>query len=301
MSISYITGKSTQGMIFELYNPSGDKDSPIVILAGMNVTHQDLTNASREEMRVGNYFGRFPHDLADETGREVMVVYQGAMSGVTRRLYSLNTEQIQLEAALEVTQGKEISLVTHSLSTNAGLGIVLGEYNFPQIKDVVLSSTVTDAEDALSYNGKDRTFPETFGIRWITLFKYLQHVPIILPTFPLRDQKFHDGLEEKEKHSAWGADRWIDTRSAQWFLKFNTEKRLSNHFEQEDGRLPYAERTFFVIPKEDKIFSPDLQYNSADSLTDTKNRVVLPRAGHRWFTSPDMPLALDEIVGFLER
>ena len=106
--------KTTNGLVYEHFGQN--KDIPVVFFAGMNV------------LPGSDYLGDFPSKLAEHA--ELFVVYQEAVSGglLKRGLYSLETENNQLKAALELVNGRKFLPVTHSFSTVLGFKLLDQDY-----------------------------------------------------------------------------------------------------------------------------------------------------------------------------
>ncbi len=221
----------------------------------------------------------------------VFVIYQAGVSGrpYTRGLYSDDTDKIQFAAAVELTGDKGFYPITHSWSSHLGLDFVLKEeYRDTKILEGTISSVMTTAIDGLSHTfGKDarkeRSVLDLFtGGRgmtgfptWFQAFQVLQHLPVCLPTYPLQWQHWQDGTEDLPVNPKWAPDPWIHYYSAKTFLPYDGLARVRET--QTRHRKP-----LFVIPTQDRIFSPDQQQEIA-AAAGCKTKEIA--AGHGWFAA----------------
>lgn len=292
--------KTFNGVVYESYQPNqGSGEVPFLIFSGLNVSPGLLIprECSLEEnyflLRESSYFGVFPALLAQKSGQEVFIVYQpGTSNGLKRGLYSEKTKQAQFLAGLRLAGKRQFYPLTHSLSTDLGLDLVLnsGLGSLKQFLPGTISSVMTTAEDALC----TEKGPRKLGfIEWIDLFRLAKKIRLSLPFYyPLGNQFWHDGSGEEEKNPAWSVSKWINTLSADYALKIDSFKK------SKDGCS--LKKPLGLVTLEDRIFSPQLQ---AEIYHNLGAEIVEIRSGHRWFTSPLEKLnpVLEKIIDHYQR
>ncbi len=231
-----------------------------------------------------NYYGDFPARLAEKSGLEVNVLYQPAVSGNghKRGLYSEETKQLMYEEIVGLANDRRIYLVSHSLSSDLHLDILLGA-DYVQEQDQFLTGTfvapMTNVEDALTdTKGKPRRM---FGMKALSLFELAKKMNLKLPfVYPLHSQKLHDGSNQEKPNKNWKASRYINTASAEYALSIDNVARSENY----SGPRPMV-----IVASEDQIFKPDSQVEIAFNLGAD---FLQFNTGHRAFTSKEERLSI---------
>jgi hypothetical protein len=237
-----------------------------------------------QQLRESHYMGAVPALLASMLGTPVHIVYQPGVSGNghSYRLISEEANDAQLDAALEVVEGKLMYPISHSWSTHLHVGLCVEEqeYHGRDISNVlggVASSAMTTAEDALTFEGKERRF---FGPKWLDLFRLAAYTGLRIPTlYPLAAQKWHEGdvFDKANKH--WGSAPFINTGSAQEFLPVDDVHIVKER--------PAHRKPLFIVTEQDRVFSPDGQHAIARAMG---CKFLNVQAGHRWFTAKNYVL-----------
>lgn len=183
MQVTHTQGKSPRGLLKDYFTPeTPGTNVKIKILTGLGVrqnTGRILTETSLDDQRYTNYNGAFCTMLAQETGAQIEVIYQPAVSGKhPRGLYTFDTNRLQSEEA-----GKGY-FITHSLSTTTALDLVTNDNKLAdlrsRVKGVVMIAPLTTMEEALT--APDGYKPRSLvGINLMHLFKIGEISPIPVP------------------------------------------------------------------------------------------------------------------------
>lgn len=293
--IEYKQSRTRSGHVYEAYTPEKSlRLPPVCIFAGMGVRphtkDENPTTSTSEQRRIGHYLGSVPYELAELLDTPVYVIYQAAVSGrpLEEGLYNDVTDNTQLLAAQQITGRASYYPLFHSWSSRIGLDFIIREHKNHPMLDGTISAPMTTAQDGLSYKtgknaGKERSFLDFFtggkgptGFpSWLQVFEWVQRVGIVLPTYPLQWQHWHDGKEDTLPNPQWGVEPQIHYHSAQAFLPYNGLARVSEV--QARYRKP-----LFVITAEDRVFSPEEQRKIAQKVG---SETVEINVGHRWFTA----------------
>lgn len=256
-----------------------------------------------EKVNSSTYLGLFPFLLAEESGRQVIVIYQPGVSKVlplTKGIgyYSEETEKQQLEAAIEVADGKPFTPITHSLSSILGIRLLDKTYRNQcettekQILPGVLSAVYTDMEDGLrNENGKQR---KLLGlIPWYPLLRAVQHLQVPVPLYPLASSNVHDDFTAKpSRNKRWGASHWLNTAIAGYILKIDTGLELVGSLKTID------QQPLGIATMHDKIFSAERQIEIYNALG---AEVLQIDTGHRWTTNQETEHAIRRIARFHQK
>lgn len=235
----YLSGYTQNGVLFEKYSPEDSKNSGeiFVLYTGFNVGPGNLQYKRKllailnsipilekqktqliEQLNESSYMGSFPYELAQASQKEVVVVYQPAVSPVRDQgFYSSKTHEDMIEASQEIARNRKIYPVTHSLSSEVAYSLLTdSRYQNGQFFPGTMTSVFTDINDALSFKQKPRRI---LGIKWISLYRLANWIQInllekviykkspflknilsklkwiiLIPVNPLKNQKWHDYL-----------------------------------------------------------------------------------------------------------
>lgn len=268
-------GRTNNGVLYEKHTDR-HTDKPVIIFTGIGVMPSD------EEP----YMGTVAQQVAEEVG-ECIVAYQPGVSATwknpwTRGLYTATTEKKQLDAALELADGRRFTPVTHSYSSLLGAKLQDPNYrnalNAETAMPGVVSAIVTSVADGMKKeDGSTRTI---LGIPGYFVFLVGQHLPLLSPLYPLKMLEDHAHFDEAVPHKAI-ADTWINSLTAESCFK-----------------LPYDNvqpdrQSIGLITEGDNIFSAELQEEAYIKIGCKPVRI---NTGHRWMVGRDSQKAIDEIV-----
>jgi hypothetical protein len=168
-------GCTSEGIEFSYYSVNPDSRALTVLYTGMNVLRgrvKDGVTYSADELRDIFYEGNFPLLLAQRTGEDVMVCYACGVSGNGHRrgYYDEKTLNKQITAPRELSNGKPIYPITHSMTGIEGIRISLSDASseYPDFLDGTIISPFTTPEDGFyDIDGSPRKIA---GIECKTLF-----------------------------------------------------------------------------------------------------------------------------------
>ncbi len=275
-SIERIQKKASNGLIVEKCTLRSRSDNPFVILLGLG--------AEPPLPGKRGYVGEFPDLLSRISGDDVFVVYQAGVSANGHRpgLYTNKTEKLMLDAAREVTTGKDWYPISHSMACHLHSRFLaensLYGSDISDILDGAMIAPMTTAKDALT--NPDGSPMRLFGVKWYSIFRIAMALPekesFVLPIYPLRHKELHDGKNDSCEDSAPGVSKYVDCGSARAVLSYDILNELAGK--------KMLRKPLVVIPEEDRIFDPSGQMRIASAIG---SETIIVESGHRFFTSDE--------------
>ena len=264
------SSRTSEGILYERHTVR-ETANPVVLFTGVGVEPGEYTNTA-------------PEELAEATG-ESFVVYQPGVSLLRNKgLYTTGTERKQLNAALEVVEGRQFTPVTHSYS--AMLGARLLDPSFREETSAtnampgVITALMTTVNDGLHHkDGKVRTI---LGVPGYYVFLFGQYVPLLSPLYPLGKNTDHEHFDQRDSLTPKQiASPWIDSRSGYACFRAPYE-----HVQPDQKGLG-------LVTLGDNIFSADLQREKLEVMGCDIEEID---TGHRWMSGRDKQKAIDAIV-----
>ena len=253
-------------------------------LKGLNIKCLPVPNGLYD-LNSSNYNGLAPYLFSLYS--DVINVYQpGVSSWKFKGVYNEKTEKKQWQAMLKLTKNKNITPITHSLATIAGLKNLTIK-NKRILPEIIISPMVSMRDALTKPSGSHLTL---WGLPSFYLCSYSRWLPILGP-YPLASEKHHlpytvERLYEK-KNSAWQGSNLYYLPSSKYLLKqkgLEIAKKIKNKI--------YA-KPLGIVTKFDRIFSPKGQEKI---LNEINAKIYHHETGHRWGTEPQKLIPLLETI-----
>jgi hypothetical protein len=320
--VTYKREETIDGVFYEVYRSTkGNRgfsidektDGCFAFVAGKNVTRQTMSYekdfADYCKVNEANYMGMTPALLAEETGKDVYVVYSPDVSmpktwNPFKRIWNFFTkfgltnekvEAMHAKALVEITSGKQCTPIYHSYANSVATGMRSKTYReqiFGGKEDNLMSPVYigpfTNPKDVLTIKSGEKEGQQMklrIGIGkwtmyerdWYDIFKSANGTALTVPAYVFAKQELHDNPNDKRKVKAWAPTPWVNLGSASHIYQTDLLEAAQSI---ELGDL-VDESPLGIVTMHDNISSPDVQRQILEAMG---AKVVNLESGHRPFT-----------------
>lgn len=269
-------------VFIERYFPDTKPSTEVLIYVGINI------------LPSTRYFGHFPIMLCKELKANVSIVYQlgcsGQLNQYFRRFTQYEAEQQIIEGLKLVKNFKgKVFIFSHSASVIEHFKLIFeNKYNIfcdkIDIAGGIIASTVTNVVLELM-----RVWPSYKLLNWKHLFQIGKFIDAPFPIYP-----YHSKARHAKNSSMNNLSIWINTKSAEFFIKTNIKKIILNGKAADYPLLG-------LLPKHDICFDPVRQAKVYKYIAKkSKITVVKCEAEHNIFLSDDGMHIVEAIKSYIE-